>query len=40
MVEDATGAALATERLQLALDAGAIIGTWVLTVPVDRFIAD
>ncbi|HET6436088.1 MAG TPA: ATP-binding protein [Xanthomonadaceae bacterium] len=40
MVEDATGAALATERLQLALDAGAIIGTWVWTVPDDRFIAD
>ena len=33
-------AALAAERVQLALDAGAIIGTWVWTVPDDRFIAD
>ena len=33
-------AALAAERLQLALDAGAIIGTWVWTIPDDRFIAD
>ena len=33
-------AALAAERVQLALDAGAIIGTWVWTIPDDRFIAD
>ena len=33
-------AALAAERVQLALDAGAIIGTWVWSVPDDRFIAD
>ena len=30
----------ASERLQLALDAGAIIGTWVWDVPANRFIAD
>ncbi|MCF8975825.1 hybrid sensor histidine kinase/response regulator, partial [Pseudomonas edaphica] len=30
----------ASERLQLALDAGAIIGTWVWDVPADRFTAD
>jgi PAS domain S-box-containing protein len=40
MVEDGRGAALAAERLQLALDAGAIIGTWVWSIPDDRFIAD
>ncbi|HET8819044.1 MAG TPA: ATP-binding protein [Xanthomonadaceae bacterium] len=33
-------AALAAERVQLALDAGAIIGTWVWTIADDRFIAD
>lgn len=33
-------AALAAERVQLALDAGAIVGTWVWTVPDNRFIAD
>ena len=37
---DIKDAALAAERLQLALDAGAIIGTWVWTIPDDRFIAD
>ena len=37
---DLSEAALAAERLQLALDAGAIIGTWVWTIPDDRFIAD
>ncbi len=30
----------AAERLDLALDAGAIIGTWVWDVPADRFTAD
>ena len=33
-------AALAGERVQLALDAGAIVGTWVWDVADDRFIAD
>ena len=33
-------AADAAERVQLALDAGAIIGTWVWDVPGNRFIAD
>lgn len=33
-------AAEAAERVQLALDAGAIIGTWVWDVPANRFIAD
>lgn len=33
-------AQLADERLQLALDAGSIIGTWVWDVPEDRFTAD
>ena len=33
-------AALAADRAQLALDAGAIIGTWVWHVPEDRFIGD
>ena len=37
---DFSDAAQAAERLQLALDAGAIIGTWVWTIPDDRFIAD
>jgi PAS domain S-box-containing protein len=37
---DFSDAALAAERLQLALDAGAIVGTWVWTIPDDRFIAD
>ena len=31
---------LAAERVQLALDAGAIIGTWVWSIPDDLFIAD
>jgi two-component sensor histidine kinase len=31
---------LASERIQLALDAGAIIGTWLWDVPNDRFTAD
>ncbi|MGJ8571166.1 MAG: PAS domain-containing protein [Hoeflea sp.] len=30
----------ASERVQLALDAGAIIGTWVWEVPTDHFTAD
>jgi PAS domain S-box-containing protein len=30
----------AAERLQLALDAGAIVGTWVWEVPTNRFTAD
>jgi PAS domain S-box-containing protein len=33
-------AALAAERLQLALDAGAIVGTWVWLVPEDRITGD
>jgi PAS domain S-box-containing protein len=33
-------AARAAERMQLALDAGAIVGTWVWDVPQDRFVAD
>ena len=28
------------ERVQLALDAGAMVGTWVYDVPQDRFVAD
>ncbi|GAA4867970.1 hybrid sensor histidine kinase/response regulator [Luteimonas vadosa] len=36
----AAEAALAAERVQLALDAGAIVGTWVWTIPDNRFIAD
>ena len=38
--EAIAAAAEAAERVQLALDAGAIIGTWVWDVPEDRFIAD
>ena len=38
--QDAEKAALAAERVQLALDAGAIVGTWVWTIPDNRFIAD
>ncbi|WPB76564.1 PAS domain-containing protein [Archangium violaceum] len=30
----------ANERLQLALNAGAVIGTWVWDIPADRFTAD
>lgn len=30
----------ASERLQLALDSGAVVGTWVWDVPTDRFTAD
>jgi PAS domain S-box-containing protein len=30
----------ASERVQLALDAGAIVGTWVWSVPTDRITAD
>lgn len=30
----------ASERLQLALEAGAIVGTWVWDIPGDRFTAD
>ena len=33
-------AAQAHERVQLALDAGAIIGTWVWNVPANHFVAD
>jgi PAS domain S-box-containing protein len=33
-------AAAASERVALALDAGAIVGTWVWEVPGDRFTAD
>ncbi len=33
-------AALAAERVQLALDAGAIVGTWIWSIPDDRFIGD
>ncbi|WP_418317238.1 PAS domain-containing protein [Piscinibacter sakaiensis] len=33
-------AAASAERLQLALDAGAIVGTWVWDVPGNRFVAD
>lgn len=36
----ARDAAASAERLQLALDAGAIIGTWVWDVRADRFVAD
>ncbi|MDC0710039.1 PAS domain-containing protein [Stigmatella sp. ncwal1] len=40
--QQATEAALreANERLQLALNAGAVMGTWVWNVPEDRFTAD
>ena len=37
---ETTAEVLASERVQLALEAGAIIGTWVWTVPDNRFIAD
>jgi PAS domain S-box-containing protein len=33
-------AAVATERVQLALDAGAIVGTWVWDVVADRMVTD
>jgi len=33
-------AAESSERVQLALDAGAILGTWVWDVPADRVVAD
>jgi PAS domain S-box-containing protein len=33
-------AALAAERVQLALDAGAIVGTWMWSIPDDHFIGD
>lgn len=36
----AAAARLAAERLELALDAGAIIGTWVWLLPTDHFTAD
>lgn len=36
----AADAADSAERVQLALDAGAIVGTWVWTIPDNRFIAD
>lgn len=36
----AADAAAAAERVQLALDAGAIVGTWVWTIPDNRFVAD
>ncbi len=37
---DAEQSALAAERVQLALDAGAIVGTWVWSIPDNRFVAD
>jgi len=37
---DAEQAALAAERVQLALDAGAIVGTWVWSIPDDRVSGD
>ena len=33
-------AAVSTERVQLALDAGAIVGTWIWDVPGNRVVAD
>jgi PAS domain S-box-containing protein len=36
----AEAAAVAAERVQLALDAGAIVGTWVWYVPANHFTAD
>jgi len=36
----AEAAALAAERVQLALDAGAIVGTWVWLIPEDRISGD
>ncbi|WP_165924792.1 PAS domain-containing protein [Lysobacter sp. N42] len=38
--EAAEAASLAAERVQLALDAGAIVGTWVWSIPENQFIAD
>jgi len=35
-----TSLQVANERIQLALDAGAVIGTWVWDIPEDRFSAD
>jgi len=40
LVEAERREASAAERLQLALDAGAIIGTWVWEVPANHFVAD
>ncbi|MFC3659274.1 PAS domain-containing protein [Luteimonas notoginsengisoli] len=37
---DAAQAALASERVQLALDAGAIVGTWIWSITDDRLIGD
>src|SRR5688572_4216642 len=38
--QESEQAALAAERVQLALDAGAIVGTWVWSIPDNRFVAD
>ena len=38
--QEAEQAALVAERVQLALDAGAIVGTWVWSIPDNRFVAD
>ncbi|QSX78714.1 PAS domain-containing protein [Agrilutibacter solisilvae] len=38
--EEAQAAELAAERVQLALDAGAILGTWVWLIPEDRISGD
>jgi PAS domain S-box-containing protein len=38
--QEAAQAQLAAERVQLALDAGAIVGTWMWSIPDDRFIGD
>ncbi|HTL14290.1 MAG TPA: PAS domain-containing protein, partial [Thermomonas sp.] len=38
--EERQAAALAAERVQLALDAGAIVGTWVWQIPEDRISGD
>jgi PAS domain S-box-containing protein len=38
--QEAEAAALAAERVQLALAAGAIVGTWVWSIPDNRFVAD
>jgi len=38
--QEQEAAALAAERVQLALDAGAIVGTWVWMIPEDRITGD
>ncbi len=37
---DVTEAQEAKERIELALDAGTVVGTWVWDIPADRFTAD